>query len=212
MLPRMSSKESQNCAVVDAILLGQGRSILPTGCVLGANLPDLCFGKFSAMNPFAAWGRFGMRVFARTLPSWLASFAQHIVAIVLGRSQEEMCGINARGIITVVADQKTVGDRAVSNHPRNTMTSKGDGPQRDLPVSPCVGVPEPVPAFFRSFAVNVGPESVNVLRGQRWDAKVCFRHGSLLTRGLCLERCGGSNRPSLALLYRRVGSCQAETL
>jgi hypothetical protein len=80
----------------------------------------------------------------------------HIGHVVGVRTEEQVIGPDARGIVTAMADRQTFGDRAEVKCPRDSMSPANAPVDRQMTVAACCAIARPDPATFALF--DVGPE------------------------------------------------------
>ena len=92
------------------------------------------------------------------------TFRRHVSQVVCVRAEKQMIGIDAQRVVTPMADEQSVGDIAVCQCPRKTVSAPGSITDLDTTITrSCYGV-SPVPASPVD-AINMIPEVGNLLSG-----------------------------------------------
>lgn len=103
-------------------------------------------------------GEFCVRMILTPLMAFLGYFIRHVVG---ARTQEMMRWVAAWRVVTVMADYKSIRDRAIRQFIGNAMGRKRltTTANMDSPIAHWVGASLPVPAIIGAENVNMRPES-----------------------------------------------------
>jgi hypothetical protein len=114
----------------------------------------------------------------------------HVLEVFRLQGQKQMGGIYTWRVVAPVTHTHPRWNRTVSEEPRDAVCTKNvpRTANAELSVAMRFAVSCPLPAGKPRSAINLSPKPRNRLATQRRNDKMCFRHGSLQHRGLCLER------------------------
>lgn len=83
----------------------------------GAHLADLGFRQFGLVMPLASWSLLKVQPATAVFAGCLASFCNHVCAILGISAKSQMRGVDADRIVAGVEDNKARRDRAVDQFP-----------------------------------------------------------------------------------------------
>lgn len=109
VFPTLFETNTANRCLTYAIFFGKRRLLFPFFAAL-AYLAHLIIREFCLVVGFSESGGSACSTFRLTI--------SHIIKLI---SQEQMCGIDARRIITAMADEYTIRDGAIVDFPGKTM-------------------------------------------------------------------------------------------
>lgn len=156
--------DSADFEVVPVSNIGKSISL----SITGTNNINQFPGEFGVGIPFPAQNFIGSLVgpvFVSPKNSYCASslgipaLANHVVNIILGGSQKEMIGSNARGIVALVQHIKSIWDRTIGKFPGVAMSANLlPAHRKPTIINRGRGLPFPTTIWFRRF-LNVRPET-----------------------------------------------------
>ena len=197
MLPGLATDDSANRGLRNPEHARQGHLREIAGSVGSANFSNLILRQHGPTVPLSAWT--ALRVQAGPVPVaarnalWMQvesvpvscgqpAFHGCIRHVLRGSPDEQMCRIDALGIIAGVADIVTCRDRTIAEHPSDPVRHielpadiKGS-----IPVGPGSSLPSPAVGF--GALQNLCIESDSVLWGEFRDGTVGAGHSVLLVR------------------------------
>lgn len=216
VLPPFTLADAANRLMVDAIQCCEffiSRVARPNvgNCFLGqlgAPMAVAACGAFGfcvAAATLAAWGLAGLRVVAVACAHcWIvgrrtAALTHPVTRVVCRRSDEQVIGADATGVIAMVANMQSFGDRPVGNLICHTMSSEFNPIEIDFAVPFGALCASPDPAS--SGTVNSAVESPEKLRA------ILVGHSGLLSRvwGAMLRAVAPAPGLSAALNYTAIG-------
>lgn len=178
-----ATHDARNLGLANTIVTREGSLRYPASSIARTELGDLRIAQLRAPVAGAAALR---AAFGDCLAARLAAL-RHLVGRVFSvRAKPQVIGVDAKSIITGVADAQSIGDRAVYQHPGHAVRKK-DGslwlvdPQSTIaPALKAVAGPEPAPV------------SLADSRPETFDVHMCFTRAKNPTR-IIARACAGSN-------------------
>ncbi len=155
--PGLSSVGARDGHTTDSESLSE-LTARPALSAQGSNLPDL----------FVSEPRCGVRLPSRTTGA-LTTLADHVRDVVPLRTEKQVSGVHARGVVAAMADAlPATGTSASRNPERNAMRERSPSQGTDPEVSIAVSVrcAEPRPAVGVCLAVHQQRESHHIFRCQ----------------------------------------------
>lgn len=126
--------------------------------IFAANVEDILIGKFTVPGLFALSGIVVMAIISATL-------LHHVGHVLFPRSQAEMIGPDADGVVALVHNVKAIGNWAICNFPRYPMGALGSATNVNCAIFSVHGT-LPNPASITSCEFNRSPKSIfNIVHG-----------------------------------------------
>lgn len=154
------------------------------GCELQSRYEHLLLRELSSRMVFTQENR----------TATMAPLLHHVVHVILLRSQKEMIDVNARRIVTMVADGKPVGDLPVSQFPSHTTCLKVVAVVPDTSVT-VNGSTCPNNASVTVGRAHVSRKPYSQFRGRVWKA---LSRAILAGCRIFLEPCEVRLKPPIA--------------
>lgn len=135
--------------------------------------------------PYTPCARFGMFVRTVFISRARPSLRNHILGIILARSEKQMRGVAARGIVTLVKHKNSPRlNGTVGEYPRGTVGIHQRSIQDKSAVVGLATNSSPFPAFVRVPNFDLHPESVELIqfdhkKSARQSKCACASSGSL---------------------------------
>lgn len=150
MFPRQAKKHAPHADAADAILSGKSRHADPA---FGETLPrfnHLFLGEFSNANSRSN----GLTFFGYLV--------RHIIGVC---TKKQVVGINAGWVIAMVQNMESIGNWAMCQLPRNTVSRDDLAVDLHLPITFAASISLPLPTVIRAENLHLRPEMLCKWRG-----------------------------------------------